>query len=134
MVLEAASEPAAAAAGLRALARGWRRRCPNCGGGSLFVTGLRLRDRCDRCDWEFLQNQGDAWGFMLMLDRAVLIFPLIVMLYFRAYAQLAIFWIIALLMVAGFVYTTGRRLGVCVAADYLVRVRLHRPGDGGVEL
>ena len=109
---------------------GWRRRCPHCGRGPLFERWLTMRDRCAVCQLRFLPNQGDAWGFLLLIDRACFIFPVIVALYFRLHAA-------SLLLFSGFaaatlfllIYTTPHRQGLCVALNYLTRVRWPDPSD-----
>lgn len=42
-----------------ALRRGWRRRCPSCGGGPIFNGYLSVRDRCAVCGTELHHQRAD---------------------------------------------------------------------------
>jgi len=44
---------------MRALCRGFTRRCPNCGKGQLFGTYLKVRDRCPACAEAFYHHRAD---------------------------------------------------------------------------
>lgn len=47
---------------LRMLARALAVRCPNCGGGDLFLSWFRLRERCSRCGLPLARGeQHDYW-------------------------------------------------------------------------
>jgi uncharacterized protein (DUF983 family) len=50
----------------RALSRGLRRRCPVCGGGGLFRSWFRVRDRCPRCNFPFERIEGHWLGALGM--------------------------------------------------------------------
>ena len=43
------------------LARGLRKRCPNCGGGGLFSGYLTMRERCPTCGFRFERKQEEAF-------------------------------------------------------------------------
>jgi uncharacterized protein (DUF983 family) len=44
-----------------ALAAGLKGRCPRCGGGALFRSGLVLRDKCERCGLSYaFADSGDG--------------------------------------------------------------------------
>jgi len=60
------SRPANHPSGLRALARGIRRRCPRCGGGGLFESRFRIRARCPRCRLRLEREEGGFLGAMVM--------------------------------------------------------------------
>jgi len=66
---------------LRALGRGWRRRCPHCGIGPLFSGWAHHLDRCTSCGLVFERNRGDTWAFTIIGDRLPL-GALVVLLYF----------------------------------------------------
>lgn len=105
-----------------AIGYGARGRCPRCGDAPLFERWNRVRPRCTACGLRYLLNQGDPWVFLLVLDRAVFIFPPIVVIYFGFLPEstpgiVAIFAAI----VAALVYTTPHRYGICVALDWLTR-------------
>lgn len=104
------------------LGRGWRRRCPQCGEGKIYQGWLKLHDRCAHCDLKYLKDQGDLWGSLVVVDRALFLFPLVVLIYFRLNNP-ATFWfyfssgVIVFLMV----YTLPHRNGVGLGLDYLFR-------------
>ena len=43
----------------RSMFRGFRRRCPNCGEGSLFASYLKTADSCSVCSEEFHHHRAD---------------------------------------------------------------------------
>lgn len=49
---------------LRVMARGLARRCPRCGSGGLFVSWLRIRERCPRCALPLEREEGGFLGAM----------------------------------------------------------------------
>lgn len=52
------------------LRRGFRRRCARCGGGSVFVSRYRLKDRCPTCGYLFRREPGfflGAWFINFMV-------------------------------------------------------------------
>jgi uncharacterized protein (DUF983 family) len=108
----------------RALARGWRRRCPRCGQGALFQKWITLHDRCPVCDLQYLENQGDLWGYLLLIDRALFIFPLIVVIYLRVYNPHSLwFYGFVVALIGGLLYTLPHRNGLGVGLEYYRRVR-----------
>ena len=57
-----------------ALWRGWRGRCPNCGGGGLFSAYLKVRDRCVACDEELFHHRADdmpTWLTIIIVGHIV---------------------------------------------------------------
>lgn len=50
-----------------------------------------MHDRCSNCGLLLLPDQGNLWAYPLALDRALFIFPLIVMIYLRLHVP-AITW------------------------------------------
>ena len=55
-----------------ALGRGWRRRCPNCGGGPMFDGYLSVRDHCASCGEALHHHQADdvpAWAVILVVGK-----------------------------------------------------------------
>ena len=64
--------------------RGCRKKCPQCGQGALFRRWITLHDHCSVCGLKYLENQGDLWGYLLLIDRGLFILPLIVMIYFAS--------------------------------------------------
>jgi len=43
----------------KALLRGWRRKCPNCGAGPLLKSYLKVNDTCSVCREEFHHHRAD---------------------------------------------------------------------------
>ena len=42
--------------------RGMRRCCPNCGSGGLFRRWFRMAERCPRCGYRFVREDGFHFG------------------------------------------------------------------------
>jgi len=120
-----AAAAVAAQAGLgRFLARGFAKRCPRCGRGPLFVRGTRMRERCPDCDLLYLEDRGDPWAFLMIIDRVAFIFPLVVALYFGLHrASLASFIAFGTALGTLFVATTPNRYGISVALVHWARWR-----------
>lgn len=104
------------------LARGLRRRCPQCGQGRIFQGWLKVRDHCDVCGLKLLSDQGDLWAYLVAVDRALFIFPLIVMIYFRIYNPYSIwYYVLCGALLWAFIYTLPHRNGMSLGVDYLIR-------------
>jgi uncharacterized protein (DUF983 family) len=102
--------------------RGLRRRCPHCGEGPIYQGWVKLHERCPNCGLKYLADQGDLWAYLVALDRALFIFPIIVMIYFRLTLD-SPFWFYLLGSVIGllFVFTLPHRNGMALGVDYLIR-------------
>jgi uncharacterized protein (DUF983 family) len=104
------------------LARGLRKKCPNCAKGALFHGWNRLNERCPVCNFKYLENEGDLWGYLLIVDRALFLLPIIVLLYFRlSNPNSAWFYIISGLLIFLLIYTLPHRNGMNLALDYYFR-------------
>ena len=102
--------------------RGMRRRCPHCGRGPVFKGWIKMHDRCSICALQYFPDQGDLWAYLIVIDRALFIFPLIVMIYFRLYVpDVRWFYVLAALLSALFVGTMPHRNGMSLGVDYLIR-------------
>ena len=58
----------------RALARGWRRRCPRCGGGSMMRGYLTVRRFCTSCGEALHHHRADdmpAWATILIVGHLI---------------------------------------------------------------
>ena len=89
-----------------------------------------LHDRCPTCGLRYLHNFGDLWAFLLFIDRAVFIFPLVVALYFRMYELgVLLFGAFVVGVISLLILTTPNRYGFCVALDYLARDRWPETDD-----
>ena len=54
--------------------RGWRRRCPNCGGGPMYDSYLKVRRSCASCGEELHHHRADdmpAWATILIVGHIV---------------------------------------------------------------
>ena len=117
----------------------WRhetlKRCPHCGNGSLFKSWTALHANCRACGIKYVRNSGDPWAFLLFLDRAAFISPVVVMVYFEVYQKsFLVFTGLSAAVVLLFFLSTPNRYGLCVAIDYLTRVRWPDPNDSIPEL
>ncbi len=59
----------------RSLLRGWRRRCPNCGGGPLFHGFVRVRRSCAACGEHLHHQRADdlpAYVTILLVGKLVI--------------------------------------------------------------
>lgn len=57
-----------------ALLRGWRRRCPNCGGGPMFKGYLTVRRTCPSCGEPLHHHRADdlpAWATILIVGHVI---------------------------------------------------------------
>lgn len=66
----------------QALARGWRRRCPNCGSGPMMSGYLTVRDSCAVCGEELHYHRADdgpAWATILIAGH--LMAPLMLLVF-----------------------------------------------------
>lgn len=115
----------AAPAGLmRFLWRGFARRCPRCGRGALFERGAHMLERCPSCGLRYLEDRGDPWAFLMFIDRAAFIFPLVAALYFGLHrVSLAGFIAFGVMMGVAFLLVTPNRYGASVALVYWTRWR-----------
>ncbi len=96
-----------------------RGRCPRCGSGRLFRRYNILFERCDVCGLKYLEDQGDLFGYLFLVDRALFIAPLIVMIYFRAYVpNQNWFYLLCVVMLAALFYTLPHRTGLSLAIEY----------------
>jgi len=109
------------------LARGWHKKCPQCGKGDLYRTWFRLHEHCPECGLKYLPNQGDLLGPLILLDRVVFLIPFIVLFYFRIWHPgVWTFVLVGAVMTAVMVGTMPNRNGLSLAFDYYLR---RRSGD-----
>lgn len=57
-----------------ALLRGWRRRCPSCGGGPLMESYLGVRPSCAACGEAFHHHRADdlpAWASIVIVGHVI---------------------------------------------------------------
>ena len=89
---------------------------------------MRLHEQCPVCELKFLQNQGDLFGPLVLLDRVLFLIPLIVAFYFGVFnpstAGLLVFGGITVFLL---IYTMPNRNGVSLAIDYFIRHKEDNP-------
>lgn len=104
--------------------RGIARKCPRCGKGKIFKRWVTLHDNCSVCGLQYLRDQGDLWGYLLFVDRAMFIFPLVVMFYFGWWNPNSLwYWAAIAALIAAMIYTIPHRNGISVGLEYYVRMR-----------
>jgi len=83
-----------------------------------------MRESCPDCGLRYLDDRGDPWAFLMIIDRVVFIFPLVVALYFGLHrASLVGFVVFGFALGIGFLMTTPNRYGVSVALVHWARWR-----------
>jgi uncharacterized protein (DUF983 family) len=102
--------------------RGARRRCPHCGEGDVYVGWVKLHVHCPKCDFKYLADEGDLWAYLVVIDRAVFLFPLVVLIYFRLNNPATLWFYFSSGIVAfGLVYTLPHRNAMGLSLDYWMR-------------
>lgn len=59
-----------------ALMRGWRQRCPNCGGGPMMKGYLTVRRSCPSCGQALHMHRADdmpAWATMVIVGKLIVV-------------------------------------------------------------
>jgi len=106
----------------RAVARGWRKRCPHCGQGALFAGWGRHLRSCSRCGLVYERNAGDTWAFTVLGDRLPL-GAMIAVVYVGVFRSNPLVGsILFAVLAAGFIWTSPNRWGVGIALHYVSRV------------
>lgn len=95
--------------------------CPKCSNSKMFISRFKMRNRCDSCNLQFFEDNGDNWFFLLIIDRALFIFPIIVAYYFDSGPMFIV--ILSLILLVLFIIFTPMRLGLSFAFVYFFRVR-----------
>jgi hypothetical protein len=68
------------------------------------------------------------------VDRALFIFPLILMIYFRLYNPNSVwYYLFCLGLLIGFIYTLPHRNGMSLSVDYLIRRKYGDLAEKGFE-
>ena len=80
-----------------------------------------MRNICDTCNLQFFKDNGDNWFFLLIIDRAPIIFLIIVAHYFNFGPMFII--MVSLILLILFIIFTPMRLGLSFAFVYYFRVR-----------
>ena len=81
-----------------------------------------MHERCERCGLKYLANEGDLWAYLILIDRALFLFPLVVMIYFRLNNPDSIWtWIMSGALLCAFIYTLPHRNAISLGIDYVIR-------------
>jgi uncharacterized protein (DUF983 family) len=98
------------------------RRCPQCGRGAIYKGWTAMHDHCSVCGLKYLADQGDLWAYLIAIDRALFIFPFVILIYFRLNnPSSAWFYVFSILTAVLFVITLPHRNGMGLGVDYLIR-------------
>ena len=107
---------------IKYITRGMVGKCPNCSRKKLFLSHFKMKKSCDNCGINFIENNGDNWFFLLIIDRALFIFPIVVAFYFEIHPKMIISLSLFLLIL--FIVITPFRLGICLGFDYYFRSKI----------
>ncbi|NDR59232.1 DUF983 domain-containing protein [Aliiruegeria sabulilitoris] len=107
-----------------AMARGWRRRCPNCGRGPLLSGYLKVADHCPVCEQEFHhQRADDGPAYITILIVGHLLAPLIHVFYARLHLEpLVMASILSVLCIALSLYLLPRIKGAFIGLQWARRM------------
>ena len=94
---------------------GLRGLCLDCHQGNITKGFFRLKEHCSICGGKVERNNGDSWAFLIFIDRAVFLFPLIVALFFRL--NLKVFIVSSIIMTICLTLFTSRRLSLSIAIE-----------------
>jgi len=113
-----------------AILRGFRRRCPHCGQGTLFDGYLKVRDRCPVCREEFHHHRADDGpAYLTILIVGHIMAPLMHVLYSRFRPEpLVMATVLIVIAVALSLALLPRLKGVIVAIQW--SRRMHGFGTG----
>lgn len=115
------------------LLRGWRRRCPNCGGGLMMTGYLTVRPTCASCAEELYHHRADdapAWATILIVGHVIVSMLLFVETSFAP--PLWIHWAVwPTLTLAMSIWLLPRIKGMVVALQWAWRMHgfEDRPGE-----
>ena len=114
-----------------ALWRGWRRRCPNCGEGSLLKTYLKVADSCETCGEHLHHHRADDGpAYLTILLVGHILAPLLHVVFTKFRPEpMTLFLIFAVGAVALSLYLLPRLKGVIVAMQWAKR--MHGFGQTG---
>lgn len=113
----------------QAMLRGWRRRCPNCGSGSLLVGYLKVRNACVVCGQPLHhQRADDGPAYLTILIVGHLMAPLLFYAFVRFRPDpLVLFSVFTVGTVGLSLFLLPRLKGVMIAIQWAKR--MHGFGD-----
>lgn len=115
----------------KAMLRGWRRRCPNCGSGPMLRGYLKVRDNCPVCDEALYHHRADDGPpYLTLLIVAHIIGPGMLWFFIAfepdPYTFMAIFMVASVALSLWFL---PRLKGVIVAVQWAARMHGFGHGD-----
>ena len=107
-----------------ALAKGWRRRCPDCGKGKALHSYLKLNKTCSNCGLDLSQARADDGpAYLTILIVGHLMAPLLHVVYFTWRPEpLVTFSVFAIGCTVSSLYLLPRLKGVVVAYQWARRM------------
>ncbi len=96
--------------------------CPKCFTSGMFQSYYKMKKSCSNCGISFIENNGDNWFFLLIIDRALFIFPIVFAFYLEINPRAIIF--LAIFLLFTFIIITPVRLGICLGFDFYFRSRI----------
>jgi uncharacterized protein (DUF983 family) len=107
-----------------ALLRGWRGRCPSCGGGPIMGGYLRIRPACASCGEAFHHHRADdapAWATILIVGHVLVSALLLVETSFRP--PMWVHWAVWPTLTVGLsLWLLPRLKGMVVAMQWALRM------------
>ena len=111
----------------QSLARGFRRRCPQCGEGKLFASWGLLRKECEKCGLNLGSREENTWFFMYMSTAGITgIFILTMLLMTPPQHKWLAKIVVGVVSLAAFVFTHEPRKGMAIAFEYWLDGRLKK--------
>ena len=111
--------------------RGWRKRCPRCGEGTLFARWTVLRDDCAACGLVFEPSPGATWAFWVVGDRVFVVAALLPIYFGLSMPNVVLRVLLLGGILVSFFLSMPNRQGVAIALDYLTRVHWGDPAESG---
>ncbi|MBJ12968.1 MAG: hypothetical protein CMG62_07840 [Candidatus Marinimicrobia bacterium] len=99
-----------------------QRLCPSCGKESLFDSWTKMKEKCNNCGIPFIQNSDSHWFFLLIIDRGLFIFPIVLGFYLNIKPMILIYLSLSLLVI--FIIATPIRLAISLAFEFYLRNKL----------
>lgn len=107
-----------------AVARGWRKKCPNCGSGPLLRSYLKVNDTCPNCHQELHHHRADdgpAYLTILIVGHLLAPFLHVIFVTYRP-EPMVMFTIFSVGCVALSLYLLPRLKGIVVAIQWSRRM------------
>ena len=89
--------------------------CLDCQQSDITEGRFKLKEYCQACGGRVERNSGDGWAFLIFIDRAVFLFPLVVALFFRL--NLKVFIASAVIMTVCLTLWTSKRLSLSISIE-----------------